>query len=289
MEIRGMAIGLASALLMAAFAAGAITPGEARKQAELSMVVKGSIDLGLDGSVESYRIEQPEKLSPPILDLLAKQIPKWKFEPVQVDGKAVRARTNASLRIVASPINDGSYAVSIQSASFSGGSEAEAGQVTIRHRSLMGPLARTLEASGAAGDVYLALKIGPDGKVLDGIVEQVNLTAVGTDEQMARARKILGDGTLDVIRKWTFNPPAVGELANQPYWSGILPVSFHWDGPSEKYGQWKAYIPGPCAEIPWRILEPGVGESRCHADSVPDGAFTLDNAGPKLLTPLTQG
>jgi hypothetical protein len=289
MKNRGLGIAVALALLAVVSVVDASSRSEIRKQAELSMVVKGSIDIGLDGSVEGYKVEKSEQLSPAILDLLAKQIPKWKFEPVQIDGKPVHARTNASLRIVASPLDDGNYTVAIRSASFSGGSDDEAEQVTIRHRSLMGPLGRTLEASGAAGDVYLALKIGPDGKVLDGIVEQVNLTAFGTDEQMARARKILGDGTLDIIRKWTFNPPTAGELAVQPYWSGILPVSFHWDGPGEKYGQWKAYIPGPCTEIPWRVLEPGAGVSHCHADSAPDGAFTLDNSGPKLLTPLTQG
>lgn len=259
-----------------------------RQQTELSMVVRASIDIGIDGRVEGYKVEQSDQLSPTILDLLARQIPQWMFEPVQIDGKPMQARTNASLRIIANPMDDGNYAVAIQSASFSGGND-EAGQVTIRHRSLMGPLARTLEAAGAAGDVYLALKISPDGKVQDGIVEQVNLTAVGNEELMAKARKTLGDGTLDVIRKWTFNPPTAGELAGQPYWSGILPVSFHWDGPNEKYGRWKAYIPGPCADIPWRVLEPGVGASHCRADSAPDGAFTLDGDGPKLLTPLTQG
>jgi hypothetical protein len=289
MKNRGLGIAVALALLAVLPAVDASSRSEIRMQAELSMVVKGSIDIGVDGSVEGYKVEKSEQLSPAVLDLLTREIPEWKFEPVQVDGKPAHARTNASWRIVASPLDDGNYTVAIRNASFSGGSDDETEQVTIRHRSLMGPLARTLSKAGAAGDVYLALKIGPDGRVLDGIVEQVNLTAAGSDEQMARARKILGDGTLDIIRKWTFNPPTTGELAGQPYWSGTLPVSFHWDGPSEKYGQWKAYIPGPCAEIPWRVLEPDGDEGHCHADSVPDGAFTLDNSGPKLLTPLMHG
>jgi hypothetical protein len=292
MEIRGMAIGLASTLLMAAFAAGAITPSEARKQAELSMMVKGNIDIGIDGGVERYTIEKPEKIPPAIIDIVGKQIPHWKFQPVQVDGKPVHARTNMQLRIVASPTGDDNYDVVIQGASFSGGEDAGEERVSVKQKTPLGPLVRAMMNSGATGDVYLALKIGPDGEVLDGVVQQVNLTVRGTDKQMQNARQVLGDSSLDLVRKWTFSVPTKGEHTDQPYWSGILPVKFRLDGQraEARYGQWEAYLPGPCASIPWRNLDEDGStiDSRCDS-AAPDGAFTLDNSGPKLLTPLTQG
>ena len=78
-------------------------------------------------------------------------------------------------------------------------------------------------STGANGDVYLALKIGPDGKVIDGVVEQENLTTKGTETQMIEARRILGSESLALIRTWTFAVPTRGKEAGKPYWSGLLP------------------------------------------------------------------
>jgi hypothetical protein len=137
-----------------------------------------------------------------------------------------------------------------------------------------------------SGEVYIALKIGPDGKVMDSIVRRVDLMTSATEAQMAKAREILGDRTLKAVRNWTFDVPTRGKNAGQPYWSGILPVVFIIDRNEAMppYGEWRAYLPGPCAEIPWHVLE----DEPPNGGNCVMGLETLDSDGPKLLTPLMQ-
>ncbi|HOS60516.1 MAG TPA: hypothetical protein PK661_10500, partial [Syntrophorhabdaceae bacterium] len=97
------------------------------------------------------------------------------------------------------------------------------------------------------------------------------LAALGAADEL----RLHVNAALNVVRKWTFSIPTKGERAGQPYWSGILPVSFRmWGGsrpPDEEEGQWQAYFPGPCTPIPWRVLEQDDGKDRCDGDAAPDG------------------
>lgn len=295
MKVRGFTL-VAALLLAPGSPAVAAEGSKLIEKAEMSMQVKGNIDMRPDGSVASYSIDHPEKLSQAVTQLVGTQVSQWRFEPVLVDGKPVAARTNMWLRIVAKPIDDKNFNVHIQSASFSGASGDGDNRVSVRKKTSLAPMVSALMSTGlGAANLYLALKIGPDGKVQDAIVEQVELPVLGTEREMVVARSELGKSALEVVRKWTFNVPTKGEQAGQPYWSGVLPISFTMsDGSTppadvDEYGQWKAYVPGPCTSIPWRVLEKGRGSDRCGSDAAPQGEFTLDNAGPILLTPLMQG
>ncbi|GAA5001057.1 hypothetical protein GCM10025793_05050 [Lysobacter lycopersici] len=262
---------------------------------EMSMLVKGTIDMRPDGSVESYALDDSGKLSPAVAGMVGMQVSQWRFEPTLVDGKPVRARTKMQLRIVAKPADTQNFDVHIQSAYFWGDSEGEDERISVRKKTSRGPMVSALMSTGLdAADLYLALKIGPDGKVEDAIVEQVNLPTLYSDGDMARLRRLLSQPTLKVVRQWTFNVPTKGERAGQPYWSGFLPVTFRLSdqngSPAEAgYGEWRAYIPGPCTPIPWRTLDKGGDNSHCGNDAAPEGVLSLDNSGPKLLTPLMQG
>lgn len=258
------------------------------ERAEMSMLVSGGIDLRPDGSVERYSIDHSEKLSPAVTQMIGTQVSQWRFEPTVVEGKPVRAHTNMSLRIVAKPVDEKNFSVRIQSASFSGGSDEADERMSVLKRTSLGPMVLALQSTGlSAADLYLALKIGTDGTVEDIVVQQVNLPGLGTnDKAMARLRQVLGEATVKVVRQWTFAVPQ-REPEGEPYWSGILPVAFRMGVPFESgYGEWRAYVPGPCAPIPWRTH---VGEDRCGIDAAPGGVLTLDDSGPKLLTPLMQG
>ena len=258
------------------------------------MLLKGTVDIAPDGRVVRYSLEKSKDLTAAAAELLGKQISLWQFEPIKIDGRPAEARTKMVIRVVASPASDGNYALAIQGVNFSGSKESAAAKLSIKTRTGIGPLMMVMMSTGAKGDVYLALKIGPDGKVMDAIVEQVNLTVQGTDEEMANARTKLGEASLAVIREWTFNVPTQGKFAGRPYWSGVMPVAFlgmDSSGPPNEHGRWKAYFPGPCAVVPWRDSDDGGSnvDHRCKIDSSPEGVFTLDDSGPKLLTPLTQG
>lgn len=263
------------------------------EKAEMSMLVSGGIDLRPDGSVERYSIDHSDKLSQAVTQLIGTQVSQWRFEPVLVDGKPVAAHTNMSLRIVAKPLDDRSFNVRIQSASFSGGKDED--RISVLKKTSLGPMVQAAMSTGlVAADLYLAVKIDTDGKVIDAIVEQVNLPGLATDRDLARFSRTLGQATVKVVRQWTFGVPE-REPKGEPYWSGILPVSFRMSdsgspSPSEAgYREWRMYVPGPCTPIPWRDHEKDYIDDRCGNDAAPEGVLTLDNAGPKLLTPLMQG
>ncbi len=290
MKTRGLGVARACALMTISFSAGAAGPLAPLDRAELSMLVKGSIGIGPDGSVEGYSIDHAKKLSPAVSEMIGAEVSRWRFEPVLVDGKPVHARTRMQMRVVASPKDEKNFDVRIQSAVFSGGAAARDEVVGVKTRTGLGPLVRAMMSTGAMGDVYLVLKIGPDGKVMDGIVRQVNLTTRGTENQMLEARRILGSESLALIRTWTFSVPTRGENAGKPYWSGVMPVSFSFDGRSESDARWQTYFPGPCARVPWREGDEGPEDSEaCHSDAAPEGVLSLDDSGPKLLTPLMHG
>ena len=287
----------ASALLAAVSIADATTPRPQPEQAEFSILLKGTVGIDRDGNVAGYSIEGVKELAPSIAGMLEKQIMQWRFEPVLAGGKPVAAQTHMSLRLLATPNGDGNYAAGIQSVWFSGGGksgppEAESGnRFGIRQKWALRYPKEAMD-SGMAGTVYAVLKIGPDGSVMDAIVEQVNLTSFGTSVEMARARRILGDNTLASLRKWIFDVPTQGDQAGKPYWTGILPVHYGIAGTEAraKYGEWEKYIPGPHTEIPWPNLDDAPGQANGNGiDALPAGELTLDSSGPKLLTPLMQG
>jgi hypothetical protein len=295
MKVREFALAALLALLAPGFPSAAVDRAKLIEKAEMSMLVTGSIDMRPDGSVERHAIDHSEKLSNAVTQMIGAQVAQWRFEPTLVDGVPVAARTKMSLRIVARPLDEQNFDVRIQSASFSG-SGGKDERMSVEKRSSLRPMIEAMVSTGMdAADLYVALKIGPDGKVMDAVVEQVNLGTIGGDVWMAKARRQLGNSALEVVRRWTFSVPTEGQLAGRSYSSGILPISVKMvDGPVppsaiDEYGRWKAYVPGPCAPVPWRLTAVEGSNSPCASDAAPEGELTLDGSGAKLLTPLTQG
>lgn len=91
------------------------------------------------------------------------------------------------LRIVAQQAGQDKYNLRIDSSSF-GESDKEDGE-TITAREFGVPrYPENAARSGVTGTVFLVMKIGRNGKVEDLATEQVNLTVVGTEEQMRQGR-----------------------------------------------------------------------------------------------------
>lgn len=264
---------------------------EVRKQAEMSMLVTGTVDIDKDGGVAAHKIDQPDKLPPVVVQLVDQAMSQWRFEPVQVDGRVVKARTTMRLRAVAKQKEDGNYLLRIGSAEFGqeGGVEGE----TVTSNKLEPPrYPETAVRSNLTGTVYLVLKIDREGTVTDVVDEQVTLSTVGTELQMRKGRKLLADAARSAARKWRFKIPTRGEEADAPYWSVRTPVSFALYSGSRppknlepEYGTWKAYIPGPVTRAPWVEDDQPAGY---RPDALADGGVYPVGSGPKLLTPLAQ-
>jgi len=280
---------MALPLLVCAFVVLAAGPGAVRKQVESSMLVTGTIDIEPDGSVSGHRLDQPEKLPKGVVLLIRRSTPDWRFEPVLVDGKAVKARARMSLRVVAKKIDQTSFNVEIRNASF--GEEREAPGTQVESVGMKPPnYPRAAWSSGITGTVYLVVRIGRQGTVEDVVAEQVNLRVIGSERQMQQGRDLLAQAAVQAARHWTFKPPTLGVHAAEPFWSARIPVDFAFDDDPSiskhgQYGKWEAYVPGPRQLVPW-ILESADSES---PDAMMAGGVYQVGQGPRLLTPLGKG
>lgn len=285
-------------LLMVLLVAGpsfAQGPAAARKLIEHSMVVTGHVLIEPDGTVSGWELDQANTLPPAVTGLIERSVPVWRFEPVVVDGQARKAKGRMSLRLTANRLEDGNYRIAIQSGHFGkdamGADErlAEEGTDAVQVLSRKRP-SYPMQAlqSGTRGTVYVVLRIGRDGRVLDAIAEQVNLRTLGSANEMRVMRNVLAGSALRAIREWTFQPPTTGELAQQEEWSGRIAVAYLLnDEKDAEHGQWHAYIPGPRQQAPWLPDgELGVSES---PDTLLAGGFRPVGQGLKLLSPLQGG
>lgn len=261
---------------------------EVRKQAEMSMLVTGSIVIDKDGSVAAHTLDQQEKLPPAAVELVNKVLPEWQFEPVVIDGRSVRGRAKMGLRVIASPLDDGNYRLRIGSASFGDEGKTAAKKGTANERKKLTPPSYPPAAyrSGIRGTVYLLVKVNALGDVDDVATEQVNLTVVGNERQMEQGRKLLADASVAAARKWLFNVPTGEDLGDDGYMVVRVPVDYQfWDQKEVPYGKWSAYIPGPRQQPVWVKDE----DARQSPDAMIAGIAYPVGSGPKLLTPLTEG
>ncbi len=274
-------------LCSAVFAAG---PRGVRKRVQASMLVSGSIEVTPAGSVSQYTLDHREKLPVEVNALLGEVIPTWKFAPLAADGKAVMQDAKMSLRIVATPRDDGKYAMAVTGAWFGDGASrlANVSAQTISFKHRVQPI-YPLQAlrAGVGGTVYLLLKVGRDGKVVDAVARQVNLRVIASDNQMAAWRRTLADAALSAFRQSTFSPPTMGDAVDRPYWIAQIPVEFFLEGsraPASAqhapYGQWQPYVPGPVQQAPWSDEHEVAGSP----DAVPEGGALLAATALRLLT-----
>lgn len=249
---------------------------------EASMLVSGAFDIEPDGSVSSIELKMREKLPAYVVDMVDKAAKSWQFEPILVDGVAVPARAYVSLRLFAVPTLNDAVELSIGNATFLylGPSDAEH-VVAVRREVPLYPF--QARERNASGDVYLLVRINRKGRVVDTAVEQVNLREVSDGRTAELLRKQFSEAVVRAARRWIFRPPTAGPHSGADSWTLRTPVSFLMDGtsPSDEYGRWVGYVPGPRQKALW--LEEGAPAGN---DALASGAISLVGAGPRLLTAL---
>ena len=255
---------------------------------ESSMLLTGTIVVAPDGSVRNHAIDRPEKVPSAIRAFADKAITAWKFVPVVIDGQPVTAQVQMHLRLIADPVEHGGYAIRIGGASFEGGAPNESVQADLdvnRRRAPQYPYDAMVAHAG--GTVYLLLRIGRQGQVLDIAAEQVNLTVQGEAWEMTRLRREFSGASIAAAKQWRFIAPTAGPAENLPYWLARVPVTFipsrTGRAPSEaaEYGRWQPYVRGPQEVVPW-LQAPQL--SADAADTTPDGSVLTLGQVPHLVT-----
>ena len=255
------------------------------------MVVTGSIVLNPNGTVNSYILDEKDKLPPAVVEVIGKTVPAWKFQPISTldaGNKPELAKATMNLRLVASPLPDGSYGISVKGASF--GKEESQSKEDISWKSRNVPLGVAIESmrEGMSGTVYLLLKIDHQGRVADIGIEQVNLRAVASDAQMEAWRRGLSRLAMKAANNWSFNVPESGKEAAAEHLMVRVPINFDPNGRTGGYGQWDAYVPGPVNKIPWS--ESNTQETSHSADAIPNNGIAFqDDHRFVLLNPPDKG
>ena len=115
------------------------------------------------------------------------------------------------------------------------------------------------------------------------------MTVVAPERAMARMRDILAKASISGARKWTFVPPTTGEDSTRDSWTVRVPVTFalndNGNAQPERYGRWRAFIPGPRQAAPWRKPD---AAGQAGSDLLPaGGVYMVDGTqrGLRLLTP----
>src|SRR5690606_31961188 len=152
-----LALALTGLFATVALAAG---PGAVRKRAESSTLVAGTIDIEQDGTVSAHRIDQPEKLLPQVVGLLDRVVPRWRFEPVLIEGRPVRGRAKVHVRVVLDRMGEDTYQLRIGSVTFFDEQRGAKGEAIVIAGAMTPPKYPTdADMTGVQGTVYLVLKI----------------------------------------------------------------------------------------------------------------------------------
>lgn len=277
---------LATVLILLTMAASTVQAATT-EDLEMSAIVEGTIVLAPDGHVQNVVVPDAAKYGQPIVDMVRATALKWRFDPVIVDGQPVVARSSMHARVVLKKNAAGNYVAWIRGATF-GDTDANNTSV-VRPSPAIKKLPPKYPAEalrlGAEGSVYIALRIDRAGNVVDAAVEQVNLSNTGPEALLDRGRKALAETSLAAVRRWTYEIPTTGKLANQDSWAVRTTITYVLShGLPSKDGVWTAYVPGPYTPAPW-VDKPNAST----ADALPDGSVHTDGAGPALLTALPRG
>lgn len=132
------------------------------KRAEGSIVVTGSIVVKPDGSVASYTLDHQDKLPSAVVAVIDKTLPAWKFQPILMldsSNKPELAKASMSLRVIAKPVADDQYDVSLGGASFGYDDKQSSEGFSYKH-TVPPRYPMELASEGISGIVYLLVRVG---------------------------------------------------------------------------------------------------------------------------------
>lgn len=239
--MRGLTVGLVVLFLLFAHAAAA----EENRQADYQAFVSGTIQVTKEGTVSAYALK--EEVKPAVRTLLDKNIRSWRFEPILVDGYPVVATTSMALRLVAVPMANKQYALSIAEARFGDPDQSD----TV----VPPPYPPDALRAAREAEVMLILQLDPQGRVLNVHAEQTSLNIPPDYRTAAYWRDRFEKTSIQAARLWKFD--ITEKIDGRPLGGSVrVPVKY-------ALHAWSKYIPGPVSPAPWISI--GIG----RVDSLP--------------------
>jgi hypothetical protein len=258
---------LLTVLFALSFASHAATPPTLA-----ALSATGKIVVGPDGRVTSHRMDG--KLAPAVVELVDRNVALWRFEPILVDGVARAAETRMRLEIRAVAAKDGSYRLSIESASF--------GEPTANRNNRRPQYPPRAAAIGLGARVLMIAKLDAKGHVSDVHAYQTSLDHKARSEEQARLyRAMFERASAAAVRHWKFTP---GELVGgQPILDSVMvPIVFAMGPRHRNESGWLGYTAGPVTPAPWVTAE---SLARVDAGSLEDGETAALGSRFKLINP----
>lgn len=216
--------------------------------------VDGRIAIDAQGVPTDYRIES--ELTDKVRGMLDKAVRGWRFEPVQVDGKAVAAEARMRVTLVAREQGDG-LRVGVDNVIFpTDADSANLSEVKATKLRVVPPKYPGYAASlGVEGRVLLHLRISPDGRVEDVVAVQSSLANVaGKDELLGKLIAEFEEASLKAARNWRFevDATALSAEAGEDI-TFAMPVDYRmWGKKDQSPGAWATEVRGPKRIAPWR-------------------------------------
>lgn len=242
--------------------------------------VESTIEIGPDGRVVGY--EPVTELKAPLAERVRGLAERLRFEPVRIDGKAVIARTKMRMHLVAEPTQTGDLQVRIEHVGFpderdatpAGFATTDAGYIRgiVERAPVRYPREALRVGGGLSGRVLVALRLAPDGTVVEAVPRESALYGVkGREKALGSALALFERSATDAIRRWRFDVRVPeGAYPKPEDLTGLIAVEYFVDGhPRPRPGVWLHETRSRERALPW--LDPVLAERLPDLGDVGDG------------------
>lgn len=219
---------------------------DALRSMRVEIEASGTLVIEPDGRVSEVNL----KMKPALHEDYQRAIKAWTFEPVQIDGRIVRAEAHFELTGFGQ-LNDGSSEIQfgVENVTFIDPPQAHlADSVSASGKALPPPSYPALAAeAGLGASVMLLLQIAEDGSVADAGILSLSLEAwqVESRRQAENFARSFAERTLRAARNWSF----AGHPAVTPGDCVMVPVNFV--SPRRPSHGLQPQIPIAVTPLPW--------------------------------------
>lgn len=290
-----------AAFLVASLAAmaptvAARTPPPRLQPQVVTTFVDGDLVIGTSGEVASYRVTTP--LDGGMATRIEELVGRLRFEPVEVDGRPVRASTHMRVTLIGTPQADGGMRVGIDNITFPDetvdkGANGSGDGVRMEVTRKFSPGYPTSALQGQVGaDVLVAVRVGLDGRIQEAVVRQSALLDIrGSDRVLTALLAEFERSSVQAIKGWRVKVDvAPGVTPTPEQLSGVITVAYRVKGEADRAaGRWTWETRSDKRPEPWLQFVPGA--SVVGISDVAPGSPLMRGVAPRyrLAAPLQGG